>query len=251
MALERFLDTLVDKFELASLGTATLFSHPVILAGETFAKLNDRVESYTLTEVEEEHMRELTESLQWYKEIQAVVPGQPMPYKPDNRIIFPYNGKLGEFDLMIASMPQTRVQWKDNEERLDAVIATIGKTTRIQHPQRTAYATTVDGAAIYFENGVIADVTMRVYDRDFMGVGYFVPPEMDINKIHPPYERHDDHLAYPRDITDLQPLIQDCLRQANQAGIKNYAQRTDLREVLTRSHELALMFIDNHRELAK
>ncbi len=148
-------------------------------------------------------------------------------------------------------MPQTRVQWKDNEERLDAVIATIGKTTRIRHPQRTAYATTVDGAAIYFENGVIADVTMRVYDRDFMGVGYFVPPEMDINKIHPPYERHDDHLAYPRDITDLQPLIQDCLRQANQAGIKNYAQRTDLREVLTRSHELALMFIDNHRELAK
>ncbi len=251
MALEQFVRNLETRLGLTPLGAPSLFSHPVIMAGENFAKVDSRVEGYALTEVEEERIRELIENIKGYEEIQAVMPGQPMPYKPDPRIILPYNGKLDELDLMIGLMPQTRVVWKDSGERLNAVIATIGKTTRIRHPQRTAYATDVYGAAIYFENGIITDVTARPFRQgDFMAVGYFVPPDMDINKINPPYERTDDHLAYPRNMADLEPLIQGGLGRANQAGI-NYAERKELRYALTRTHQLALMFVETHKELSK
>lgn len=250
MDLDQFVSRLESKFGLTPLSTPTLISHPVILAGETFAKgVDSRVQSYALIEVEEEHIRELTERMQGYKEIQAVAPGPPMPYAPDPRIILPYNGKLDELDLMIGLMSQTRVEWKDTRERLGAVIATIGKTTRIQHPQRTAYAINMDGAAIYFQNGVITSVTARAFNRDFMAVSYFLPPEMDVNKINPPYQRLDEHLAYPRDITDLEPLIHNVLKGANQARI-NYAQRRELSDALTRTHQLTLMFADTHRELS-
>lgn len=250
MPLDDFLEVLVRNHNLEPFGAPSLFSHPLFRGAEQLiAGLDKRAEFTASVEHDEERMRQFPQTLKGYRELEATLPGQQLPFKPDNRLIIPYKSKLGELVLHVGLLPFTNLMWKDSQERLAAVFAVAGKLVTMRSPVRTAYALQTNSSALYVEGGVITSFSFfRRPVQDIVAMQYFVPPEMDIPLVNPPYRRFNENLAYPRSVEDIELINREYFGKArNMDADYNLVQQ--MRADLRLNAQLVMLLVSAHQEL--
>lgn len=259
MSLEKglkFMGNLGSVVELESEATpehpAHLFSHPIISLTEKLIKgLDPRIDSYALTEPEEERKRALMSQMD-IQNLMIMGRGGVSPFRPDPRIILPYRGHSDGMDLSVGIVPDTYLTWKNDGERLYAVFAAaVEGRTRVTSSTRAATEVQSNSAATYFENGVITWLSIfrtGNHNQPYAVVmQYFVPPEMDVKMIKPPYERLNEHLAHPTELPHLTPLIDSAIQKVNSQGMGYLS--VQMRNDLNRNSKMAMLFADAHRRL--
>ncbi len=250
-----FIGKLLPMLHLTPQGTpehpASLFSHPIVLAAENLAKsLDMRLESYALTEHEEERKRQLMSGRET-QNLMVTAPGNQLPFKPDPRIILPYSGQLDDMKFSIGVIPDTYLVWKKDKKRLYGIFAaTVEEETNLRGPTRSASAIVSNSSAIYFENGVIFWFSM--FDpkppAGYIICGqYFVPPEMDVPMARPPYRGFNRNLSHPSNLKDMDILITQNVERVSSEGVGYLAR--EMRRDLTKNAKLVMMFAEAHKQL--
>lgn len=250
-----FLDKLKPKLNLTVQATkehpASMFSHPIVPSSEGIVKgLDTRIEPYELTEPEEERKRQIMSRVEM-QNLMMTAPGRPLPFKPDPRIIVPYSGQLDDMKLSLCLIPDTYLVWKDTKKRLYGILASaIEEETSVRSPTRSASAIASNSTAIYFENGVI--VWFSLFDpKPPMGYilsgQYFVPPEMEVPMVRPPYRRFNENLAYPANLKDMDVLITGNVERVRREGAGYLAE--GMERDLAKNARLVMMFAEAHKQL--